>query len=176
MMTRMIRPCTLPAHWKQSPFDAMAVRGISYGMQTVHISLPHGIISYQANTGLHPTGDKLYRLFREAITTIAEALNAPVQATNEVLDAMNKVPEANFLMRDDYDNLVECRYDSKWRMREINGVYLPVGAWLYTKVQEYSPSFSSEKLAVDDLIQADCPLALEVLLQFYIDGTPVVVK
>jgi hypothetical protein len=63
----------------------MKVNDIVYGMQTVQIRMPHGVICYQANTGLHPTGDRLLQLYREAITTIADALNAPVLATEEVL-------------------------------------------------------------------------------------------
>ena len=101
---------------------------------------------------------------------LAQALNPPIKVTQAVLDAMEKVPEAKFRVCDDYDNLVDCRYYSKWRARVVDGAYLPVGAWLYTKVEEYSPSFDKKELAVGDYIQADCPLALQVLLDFNEEG------
>jgi len=101
---------------------------------------------------------------------LAQALNPPIKVSRLVLDAMEKVPEAKFRVCDDYDNLVDCRYYSKWRARVVDGAYLPVGAWLYTKVEEYSPSFDKKELAVGDYIQADCPLALQVLLDFNEEG------
>jgi hypothetical protein len=62
---------------------------------------------------------------------LAQALNPPIKVTQAVLDAMEKVPEAKFLVCGDYDYF---------------------GAVL------------------GDYIQADCPLALQVLLQFNTEG------
>lgn len=62
---------------------------------------------------------------------LAQALNTPIKVTQAVLDAMEKVPEAKFLVCGDYDYF---------------------GAVL------------------GDYIQADCPLALQVLLQFTLEG------
>ena len=121
-----------------------------------------------------PSGDwedsKAITLPPSAILQLAQALNPLIEVTQAVLDAMVKEPEAKFLVLDNYDNLVDCRYNSKWRVMEVDGVYLPVGAWMYTKVEEYSPSFDKKRLAVGDYIQADCPLALQVLLQFNTEG------
>jgi hypothetical protein len=107
----------------------MKVNDIVYGMQTVQIRMPHGVICYQANTGLHPTGDRLLQLYREAITTIADALNAPVLATEEVLAGLPK--DAKVLTYEAYHDLWHtCFYyigeeeaEDGWAYNEL--VYCP---------------------------------------------------
>lgn len=148
MPNEMIRPCTLPAKLKNvgiltllgeektdsyDPvvFDAFRFdwlkfeRSTSYALEEhylvkIYLTNPHSVIlRYFPEAGIEA-------LIRQTVYLVNEALNAHVKATKEVLDAMEKVPEAKFSASGDYD----C-------------------------------------------IQANCPLALEVLLQFYTDGTPV---
>jgi len=147
-------------------FEALTVKEVVMENGTGYIiDTPTGF--FLLNEGTKEQVD----LERASITIqLAQALNPPIKVSRLVLDAMEKVPEAKFRVCDDYDNLVDCRYYSKWRARVVDGAYLPVGAWLYTKVEEYSPSFDKKELAVGDYIQADCPLALQVLLDFNEEG------
>jgi len=91
----MIRPCTLPAHWKQTePFDAMKIRTflcrpVPYHTQTkkkteyrIELFINDSDSIFSPATTDHK---ELERYKFEAITTIAEALNAPVEAKKEVL-------------------------------------------------------------------------------------------
>ena len=144
-MPNEIRPCTL---WGQT-FDACYVLKLSTSYvraNTHHVFIGGEWVSSPAETGryvvvsttsrryfspLVKTGEERQALLLEAITAIAQALNPPIKVTQAVLDAMEKVPEAKFLVLDDYDN---------W------------GAVL------------------GDYIQADCPLALQVLLHFNEEG------
>jgi hypothetical protein len=89
----------------------------------------------------------------EAITTINDALNAPVLATEEVLDAMEKVHEAKFFAKDRHSGYNPVLNDTK-------GYY-----YIYSGGKIY--------LDVGDYINADCPLALQVLLGFTTEGVPV---
>jgi hypothetical protein len=129
-------------------------------------------IQHKHESHIHFPDKSEKEILQEFVFKLAQALNPPIKVTQAVLKAMEKVPEAKYLVCDDYDNLVDCRYDPTWRVREVDGVYLPVGAWMYLKVEEYSPSFDKERLAVGDYIQADCPLALQVLLGFTTEGVP----
>ena len=144
-MPNEIRPCTL---WGQT-FDACYVLKLSTSYvraNTHHVFIGGEWVSSPTETGryvvvsttsrryfspLVKTGEERQALLLEAITAIAQALNPPIKVTQAVLDAMEKVPEAKFLVLDDYDN---------W------------GAVL------------------GDYIQADCPLALQVLLHFNEEG------
>ena len=94
---------------------------------------------------------------------LAKALNPPIKVTQAVLDEMEKVPEAKFWVWDD-----ESKYLLEWQ-----------GVWEYESKNdswqngrdfddEGIPSHS--KLQLGDYIQADCPLALQVLLQFNTEG------
>jgi hypothetical protein len=147
MTNEMIRPCTL---WGYT-FDAMSVTQVLSTENYIVVCLednttftsPFYIIQSQ-------------RYLQEAITTIADALNAPVLVKQAVLDAMEKVPEAKFKRRceswfpqDGYDT---CSIG--W-----NGD---------SKRFEYASNFP---LQIGDYIQADdCPLALQVLLGFTTEG------
>lgn len=109
-MPNQIRPCTLPAHWKQTePFDAIKIgtflyRPVPYHTQTkkkteYRIEL---FINDSDSIFSPPARDKkeLEQYKFEAITTIAEALNAPVLATEEVLAGL---PEGGVFYIQDKD-------------------------------------------------------------------------
>jgi hypothetical protein len=83
---------------------------------------------------------------RASITfQLAQALNQPIKVTKKVLDAMEKVPSANYLIQETLD----CPFIEKSNGRPVN------------------------KNLLGRYIQADCPLALQVLLGFTVEGVPV---
>jgi hypothetical protein len=137
----------------------MKVTDIVYGMQTVNIRMLHGTISYQANTGLHPTGLWLSQLYREAITTIADALNAPVLATEEVLKDLPKDAKIETTWNKGY-TWSKCRYSQtpKW-----NGSHY--GHWIE---REGCPLIANGNGRIRSVV--GCPKTAEYLRQFTLDG------
>jgi hypothetical protein len=95
-------------------------------------------------------------LFREALQSLNKALNPPIKVTQAVLDAMEKVPEAKFRKV-----INDCRNEYTY-----NCSYSTMHGGWYT----YHPIPKS--LKIGDYIQADCPLALQVLLGFTVEGVP----
>jgi hypothetical protein len=87
---------------------------------------------------------------------LAQALNPPIKVTQAVLDAMEKVPVAKFRKV-----INDCRNEYTY-----NCSYSTVHGGWYT----YHPIPKS--LKIGDYIQADCPLALHVLLGFTVEGVP----
>ena len=174
-MTRMIRPCVLPAKLKNvgiltilgaeeaesnDPvvFDAFRFEGFKYERSTsyaleeyyvvkIYLTNPNSVVlRYFPEKGIEA-------LIRQTVYLVNEALNAPVQVTQAVLDAMNKVPEAQFWHVEGSVN-TRLKWDDALKTFTVNG----------------------QTLSITDYIQSDCPLALEALLKFYTDGTPVVVQ
>jgi hypothetical protein len=90
----------------------------------------------------------------------AKAMNPPIEVTDAVLKAMEKVPEAKFSILNKDFYIVTSRYGS-----------LPIfkdrvdNKWFY-----YYDGLI--ELKIGDYVQADCPLALQVLLQFTVEGVP----
>ena len=78
---------------------------------------------------------------------LAQALKRPIKVTQAVLDAINKVPEASFWYVEGSVN-VRLKWDETLKTFTVNG----------------------QTLSITDYIQADCPLALQVLLQFNTEG------
>jgi hypothetical protein len=132
----------------------MKVNDIVYGMQTVQIRMPHGVICYQANTGLHPTGGRLLQLYREAITTIADALNAPVLATDAVLAGLPK------------DAKLMVVLDHKRRLAE-HELFNEYGIWSFSQL-------GSENVLNYDRVHKiranGCSKTAEYLRQFTLQG------
>jgi hypothetical protein len=98
---------------------------------------------------------------------LAQALNPPIEVTPKVLDAMEKVPEAKFWVGDD---------ETKYRLERPCNTYVSLNdSWENGRDcgddDEGIPCYS--KLQIGDYIQADCPLALQVLLGFTTEGVPV---
>ena len=158
-MPNEIRPCTL---WGET-FDACDVKAINdyFTFEEESASFSMGY-----NCGVNVRNDPFrgdiasptykiksesYQAIIEAITTIAEALNAPVLVTQAVLDAMEKVPEARFFI----DNGEQKEKVNEWHFaffdvdEEGGDIFIPIAG---------------------KKVIADCPLSLQVLLQFTLDG------
>ena len=151
-MPNEIRPCTL---WGQT-FDAMKVVALNEERKEssehhvrVCISTPHPTNPYDSLcVVLSPHFMPPLEAFRIANNAIAQALNPPIKVTQSVLDAMEKVPEAQYILVDGC-----TRYSTKW-----------------DKDRSLFHIMASVALCVGDYIQADCPLALQVLLDFNEEG------
>jgi hypothetical protein len=111
-----------------------------------------------------PNGARV--LYFEAITTIGDALKAPVLATKKVLKAMEKVPEAKFWVWDDENRYQLIRPSNHYH--SINDSFINGQDFDEDDDADNSPPYS--KLQIGDYIQADCPLALQVLLGFTVEG------
>jgi hypothetical protein len=144
----------------------MKVNDIVYGMQTVQIRMPHGVICYQANTGLHPTGGRLLQLYREAITTIADALNAPVLATEEVLAGLPK--DAKLLAEND-------EYQGFQIVREINKEYMSCSTAQHGSLNHFKNIYDEDGFLIGTphvwhFKSNGCPKTADYLRQFTLDG------
>jgi hypothetical protein len=92
---------------------------------------------------------------------LAQALNPPIKVTQAVLDAMEKVPSAMFYVGE-YGSSLETKYP----LKRSDETY-------YTIHNARQDDLFGTKLQIGDYIQADCPLALQVLLGFTAEGVPV---
>jgi hypothetical protein len=93
----------------------------------------------------------------------AKALNSPIKVTQAVLDAMEKVPEAKFYVQE-YSGSDEDKYPLEY----CNG------RWYFKSKEDYKDDRNyGDSHPFDCYIQADCPLALQVLLGFTTKGVPV---
>jgi hypothetical protein len=98
----------------------------------------------------------------------AQALNPPIKVTQAVLKAMEKVPEAKYLVQ-------ECsglgRADKYPLEYYTNGTK---SSWYYKSKEDYKDDRNyGDSHPYGDYIQADdCPLALQVLLGFTTEGVP----
>lgn len=147
MMNRLIRPMTIEDEQGDSiTIDALDVTDFDVG--NCMLTIEH---KYQEH--LHFPSKNTSEIFRMFNAELYEALNAPVQVTQAVLDAMNKVPEAQFWHVEGSVN-TRLKWNDALKTFTVNG----------------------QTLSITDYIQADCPLALEALLKFYTDGTSVVVQ
>ena len=156
----MFRPCIIK-DISESPFDAC-----DFNMDYFEVFRNESDCNYN----VYFLGTKIatvdeyadsFPIYRQIITTIAKALNAPIKVTQALLKAMEKVPEAKFSILNKDFYIVTSRYGS-----------LPIfkdrvdNKWFY-----YYDGLI--ELKIGDYIQADCPLALQVLLGFIIEGVPV---
>ncbi len=90
----------------------------------------------------------------------AKALNPPIKVTQAVLDAIEKVPSAMFYVGE-YGSSLETKYP----LKRSDETY-------YTIHNARQDDLFGTKLQIGDYIQADCPLALQVLLGFTVKGVP----
>jgi hypothetical protein len=96
---------------------------------------------------------------------LAQALNPPIKVTQAVLDAMEKVPEAKFWVGDD---------ETKYRLERPCNTYVSLNdEWNNGRDFDDGGIPYTSKLQIGNYIQADCPLALQVLLGFTVEGVPV---
>jgi hypothetical protein len=95
---------------------------------------------------------------------LAQALNPPIKVTQAVLDAIEKVPEAKFWVGDD---------ETKYRLERPCNTYVSLNdEWNNGRDFDDGGIPYTSKLQIGDYIQADCPLALQVLLGFTTEGVP----
>jgi hypothetical protein len=98
----------------------------------------------------------------------AQALNPPIKVKQAVLDAIEKVPEAKFRVLE--AGLLPTLFKKKvgCKTKKEGGK-----EWIYGKTYYYDSWVDDveKELRIDyDYIQADCPLALQVLLGFTTEG------
>jgi hypothetical protein len=121
--------------------------------------------------------EELDSMYNSWVCSLADALNAPVLATEEVLDAMEKVPEAKFKVQGKYpisESLIyySCFYEDDYIVKDT---VIRKKGWYYWSFVDYPHSVEAEfaEVKIGDYIQAgDCPLALQVLLGFTTEGVP----
>jgi len=128
-------------------------------------------IEHEYQTHLHFPDKSEKEILQEFVFAWDKALNPPIKVTQAVLDAMDKVPEANYKVQNS-GHYTECYYDTHWGQKLVDRKYIPRGAWVYEKVNyhETGVDIFDAELQIGDYIQADCPLALQVLLQFNTEG------
>ena len=128
-------------------------------------------IEHEYQTHLHFPDKSEKEILQEFVFAWDKALNPPIKVTQAVLDAMDKVPEANYKVQNS-GHYTECYYDTHWGQKLVDRKYIPRGAWVYEKVNyhETGVDIFDAELQIGDYIQADCPLALQVLLQFHTEG------
>jgi hypothetical protein len=193
MNNEMMRPCT---RWGQT-FDAglysyhKIKRNIYVFSQVASVTFTFA--KRDGSTLFKVTHEAIDRAFdgvnrsiqllnREANNVIYEALNAPVLVTQAVMEAMKKVPEAKFSLVLD---------DKPWkspetRRRTTTLFFNPHPENVCWYGYPNDDTYDTERIGIvkdedgedDDYIdsgyiQADCPLALQVLLGFTTEGVPV---
>ncbi len=80
------------------------------------------------------------------------------------MDAIEKVPEAKFWVGDD---------ETKYRLERPCNTYVSLNdEWNNGRDFDDGGIPYTSKLQIGDYIQADCPLALQVLLGFTVKGVP----
>ena len=160
----MRRPCVIPKVNDGKPFCAyMSFVELDHNGEFWEVLIEIESSSYRYVYAIADTEKEANAIVRILEWQLAQALNPPIKVTQAVLDAMEKVPEAKFYVGDD-----ESKYLLEWQ-----------GVWEYESKNdswqngrdfddEGIPSHS--KLQIGDYIQADCPLGLQVLLQFNVEG------
>lgn len=180
-MIRMIRPCTLPSVWvgvlngKDSPFviDAVRFEGLHYTPSTSYNPEEYFLVRVDlcnpktTAMAYHPK-ENVEHLMRRTLGVIYDALNAPVLATKEVLAGLSD--EGEFLIQNvkwgcGYID-TDCIYTFR-NNRFIDSVF---------NRSVYNVNVVDELKENSFEIKAKNEIALAYLLQFYTDGTPVVVK
>jgi hypothetical protein len=98
--------------------------------------------------------EELDSMYNSWVLIIAQALNAPIKVTQAVLDAIEKVPEAKFLVT--WGGL-QTWYES---------------TLAHSFVNEEGEEETFNLISLGKIVIADCPLALQVLLGFTTEGVP----
>jgi hypothetical protein len=161
----MMRPCLHEGWELKEPFDAC-----DFNMDYFEVFRNESDCNYN----VYFLGTKIatvdeyadsFPIYRQIITTIGNALKAPVKVTQAVLEAMEKVPEAKFWVGDD---------ETKYKLERPCNTYVSLNdEWNNGRDFDDGGIPYTSKLQIGDYIQADCPLALQVLLGFIIEGVPV---
>jgi hypothetical protein len=100
-------------------------------------------IQHKHESHIHFPDKSEKEILQEFVFKLAQALNPPIWVMDAVLEAVKKEPNAHYLILD--------KLDSPY----------------------YERSMDVDDIKRGDYIQADCPLALQVLLGFTTEGVPV---
>jgi hypothetical protein len=150
MMTKeMLRPWN---PWRDVVEDgaSLFLFGFEYTVSTE--------VFYQEEQGLNVNSALI---FRKAVQSLNDALNAPVLVTKEVMEAMEKAGgaySAKSILVDAPDYSYNLHFDEQKKSFTFRG-----GMTFEINEQDV-PIYT---------VQADCPLALQVLLGFTTEGVPV---
>ena len=158
-MTKMVRPMTLGNGTiyevaldadKITDFDVMG------DMLT---------IEHEYQTHLHFPDKSEKEILQEFVFAWDKALNPPIKVTQAVLEAMDKVPDAKFWVWDD---------ENRYRLIRPSNAYVSLrDSWENGRDcgedDEGIPCYSRLQIG-KDYVQADCPLALQLLLDFNEEG------
>jgi len=146
----MFREAIIPQVNDGKPFEAYGAREVPSNSMGVCLKTSTHQISFIPVDSIEDL-----EATRASITfQLDKALNPPIEVTDAVLKAMEKVPEAKFSILNKDFYIVTSRYGS-----------LPIfkdrvdNKWFY-----YYDGLI--ELKIGDYVQADCPLALQVLLGF----------
>ena len=128
-------------------------------------------IQHKHESHIHFPDKSEKEIFQNFVFQLAQALNPPILVTEAVLEAMEKAPEAKF-------KVLEAGLLPKLFRERVGCKTKKEGGteWIYGKTYYYDSWVDGIKkeLEIDyDYIQADCPLALQVLLGFTTKGVPV---
>lgn len=180
MMTKLIRPCTL---WGET-FDACDVSDImrddklenrkkfDFNVALYFLGNPFIIDSPYVQTRKEQDA-----LFQDAITDIYNALNAPVLATEEVLAGLPK--DVQFLV---YRAWGDPPKENPFQHCNLHPAYLfrkndkEAYNWYFTDAIIVDKGLRHSPVLGFHIKSNGCPKTAKYLLQFYTDGTPVVVK
>ena len=139
----MRRACMIPSVNDGKPFEAWGAREVPSNGLGVCLTTGRFQITF-----IPVDSAEELEATRASITfQLAQALNPPIKVGRAVLKAMEKVPEASFWYVEGSVN-VRLKWDDTLKTFTVNG----------------------QTLSITDYIQADCPLALQVLLQFNTEG------
>jgi hypothetical protein len=97
---------------------------------------------------------------------LAQALNPPIKVTQAVLDAMKKQAVESKLLGGNVAHYKRYSDHGAWFSFYLWDV--DMGWWC-----GYHNSYYTDEDLLMDYVQADCPLALQVLLGFTVEGVPV---
>jgi hypothetical protein len=152
------------------PFEALGATVRYYEFEdTVEIVVKNkSKLLYEYMYLSKPPMEEIYNTVRILEWQLAQALNPPIEVTQAVLEAMEKVPEAKYLVQ-------EC--SGLGRADKYPLEYYTDGTksrWYYKSKEDYKDDRNyGDSHPFDDYIQADdCPLALQVLLGFTTEGVP----
>jgi hypothetical protein len=166
----MMRPCQPEGWGLKEPFDACDFNMDYFEVFRNESDCNYNVYFLSTKIATVDEYADSFPIYRQIITTIADALNPPIKVTQAVLKAMEKVPEAKF-------NVLEAGLLPKLFRKRVSCKTKKEGGieWIYGKTYYYDSWVDGveKELRIDyDYIQADCPLALQVLLGFTTEGVP----
>lgn len=181
MMTKLVRPCTHEAFNDNEAFEAIGAvvsvveGGTSNGVQqfAVKLDLANG---HSEELDFENRG-RAYYTYQSVLLAIYEALNAPVLATKQVLAGLPK--DVQFLV---YRAWGDPPKENPFQHCNLHPAYLfrkndkEAYNWYFTDAIIVDKGLRHSPVLGFHIKSNGCPKTAKYLLQFYTDGTPVVVK